>query len=76
MLDSETHPLPYKDQIWSLLGFIFLNVYLRERESERERASTSGGGQREWGQRIQSGLCVDSRETDMGLKLTDCETVT
>ena len=45
---------------------IFCNIYLREREREAERGR----------QRIQSGLCADSREPDVGLKLMNCEIMT
>lgn len=37
----------------------------------------AGEGQREWGrQRIQSGLCADRREPDVGLELTNPEIMT
>ena len=43
----------------------------RERERERERERTSrGGAEKEGDKRIQSGLCADSSEPDMGPKLT------
>ena len=54
--------------------FNFFNVYLFLRERERE--STSGGGTERGGQRIQSELCADSNEPDVGLKLMNCETMT
>ena len=50
--------------------FIFLNVYF-----ERERMQM-GKGQREGGQRIQSGLFTDSSEPDAGLQPTNHEIVT
>ena len=35
--------------------------------------ASRGGGEREGGQRIQSGLCIDSREPDAGLRLTNLQ---
>ena len=52
----------------------FFNVYLFLRE--RERASTSGGGAERGGKRIQSGLCSDSRESDVGLVLLNRKIMT
>ena len=49
---------------------------MRESAKEREREGGSGGGIETGGQRIQSGLCADSREPDTGLELMDCEIVT
>ena len=43
---------------------------MREQESERGRGRERGG------QKIWSGLCVDSREPDVGLELTNCEIMT
>ena len=53
-------------------------MFIFERERERERASKSGEGQREtedpkW---IGSGLCTDSRVSDVGLELRNHEIVT
>ena len=36
----------------------------------------SGGGAERGGQKIQSRLCADSREPDVGLKLTNYEAMT
>ena len=52
-------------------SFFFFNVYLRDREKERD--THRGGGAERGRQRIQSGLCVDSREPDAGLELTSPE---
>ena len=42
-----------------------------------EEESVSGGeAERGGGQRIQSRLCVDSSESDVWLKLTNCENLT
>ena len=47
---------------------------MREKEKEQEQEEK---GQRERGrQRIQSGLCADSREPDVGLELTNREIMT
>ena len=35
-----------------------------------------GRGREQGGQKIQSRLCTDSREPNMGLKLTNCEIMT
>ena len=53
--------------------FIYLRVNKQGRGGERERV---GKGWREMGQRIQSGLCADSRKLDAGLELTNCEIMT
>ena len=53
------------------LFLIFFNVYL----FLRERA-WAGEGQRKRGQRIQSRLCADSSEPNVGLELTNCEIMT
>ena len=55
--------------------FFFLNVYffVCEREHEQGRGRER---ERELGQRIQSGLHVDSRELDVGLKLMNHEIMT
>ena len=47
----------------------FLNFYLFLRKS-------GGGGREREGQRIQSGLCADSRQPDVGLELTNHEITT
>ena len=52
---------------------------MRERERERETASThpsQGGAEKEGGQRIQSRLHADSREPNMGLEPRNCEIMT
>ena len=49
-------------------------IYFLERERERERARM-WEGQRE-GDRIQSGLCGDSRESNAGPELTNHEIMT
>ena len=50
--------------------YYFLNVYLLLRES------VSGGGAERVRQRIQSGLCADSRHPDVGLKRTNHKIMT
>ena len=57
--------------------FLFLNFFkcftdFWEREGEQGRGRERGGRK----QRIQSGLCADSREPDSGLELTNRETMT
>ena len=47
-----------------------LFIFEREREHEQERGRERGG----WG--MQSGLCTDSREPDVGLELVNHEIVT
>ena len=42
---------------------------------EREGESTSRGGAERGTQRMESGLCADSREPDVGLELTNHEIV-
>ena len=50
---------------------------LREREREREKERERGREQVSMGgQRIRYRLCTDSREPDVGLKLTNHEIVT
>ena len=49
---------------------------LREREKERVCACTERGEAERGGQRIQSGLCTNSSEPDVGLKLRNHEIVT
>ena len=55
-------------------------MFIFERETAHTHTHTHtrvGEGQREkGGQRIRSKLCADSREHDVGFKLTNCETVT
>ena len=43
----------------------------RVKERERARASAQGRGRERGRQRIQSGLCADSRKPDAGLELTN-----
>ena len=47
--------------------YIYFNGYL----FLRERDGISGGGAERRGQRIQSRLCADSGEPDVGLELTN-----
>ena len=54
---------------------IFLNVYLFLREREKGQRVSRGGTER-GGQRIRSGLCAESREPDVGLKLTNLKIMT
>ena len=67
---------------WSLtlLTILFFLMFSFERERERERTCA---GTREWGKgrerrghRMQSGVCGDSREPDVGLELTNPEITT
>ena len=52
-------------------------IYFWERERERENVGVHVGRGRDRGeQRIQSGLCADSRESDAGLELTSHEIMT
>ena len=60
------------------LSFFFKNcsnvcLFLRERAHTHVQA---GEGQRRWGQRIQSRLCADSSEPDVGLELANYEIMT
>ena len=57
----------------------FFNVYLflRERDREGERESASGEGAERKGDRSEAGWGSElSAEPDVGLKLTNCETMT
>ena len=57
---------------------IFFNIYFL-REREREQVSMSGGGaEREVDRKCEAGsrLCAVSTEPNVGLKLTDLETMT
>ena len=61
----------------SIRTYIFKCLFLRERKRERDRALQLGEGQRERGrQKIQSRLCLESIEPDVGLELTNHEIVT
>ena len=69
-------PVPLTEPARHLKNIVFKkNVYLFLRESTSgegaERRSRERGGQR-----IQSSLCADSRQPDMGLKLTNREIIT
>ena len=57
---------------------LFLNIFLKfvYFERERERECKWGKGRERGGQRVQSGLHVDSREPDMGLRFTNHEMMT
>ena len=48
----------------------------RDRETEREREDKPRKGRELGGQRIQNGLCVDSRDPDAGLELMNYEIMT
>lgn len=54
----------------SPLKKFFCIIYSFEGEREREQW---GKGRERRGQRIESGLCADSRDPDAGLKLRNCE---
>ena len=58
---------------WATLAahLLFLSLFIWERQSEN-----GGGAEREGVQRIQNGLCVDSRQLDAGLELMNCEIMT
>ena len=53
---------------------MFLKLFLRIREGEREHEQERGRDRE--GQRIRSGICTDSPEPDAGLQLTNHEIVT
>ena len=57
--------------IYKSYGFFF-NVYFI---FERAKAERGGRGRERGNQRIQSGLCADSREPDVGLKVNNPEIV-
>ena len=64
------------DVTLGLLMYLFIfNVYLflKERECTRTGGGGAGGGGK---QRIQSGLCADSSEPDVGLELMNREIMT
>ena len=51
-------------------------LFIFEREKECGAHWSWGGAEREEGQRIQSGLCADSREPDAGLGLINLKIMT
>ena len=53
-----------------LKKFFWMFIFEREREHELWRGRERGE------QRIQRGLCADSREPDVGLKFMNCEIMT
>ena len=63
--------------LWrDLVYLIFFCLFLRERERERETGHKQGRGRERRGQKIPSRLLTDSKESDMGLKLTNREIMT
>ena len=56
-------------------AFILFSLFFYIFNFERESASR-GGAEREGGQRIWNGLCANSRESDVGIELANCEIMT
>ena len=65
------HYLHRRPPVRIMPSFFFFYVYLFLREGAR-----AGEVQREGGQKVQSGLCADSREPDVGLELMNHEIMT
>ena len=60
----------------SFLFLFILRKREKEREREREKENKCGEGAEREGQKIQSRLCADSREPDVGLELMNHEIMT